>query len=58
MRFLGCDCAARLSSMLQFLATSPLVCYFIYNCGEHGQYHAVLIYELVKHVFEFVEEDC
>ena len=58
MRFLGRDCAASLSSMLQFLATSPLVRYFINDCGEHGQYHAVLIYELVKHVFEFVEEYC
>ena len=58
VRFLGHDCATRLSSMLQFSATSPLVRYFIYNCGEHGQYRAVLIYELVKHVFEFIKEDC
>ena len=32
--------------------------YFIYNCGEHGQYHAALIFKLVKHVFEFIKEDC
>ena len=51
MRFLGRDCA-----MLQFSATSPLLRYFIHNCGEHGQYHTVLIYELVKHVFEFMKE--
>jgi len=44
--------------MLQFLAASLLVRYFIYDCGEHGQYRAVLIYELVKHVFEFVKEGC
>ena len=44
--------------MLQFLATSPLVLYFIYDCGEQGQYRAVLVCELVKHVFEFVKEGC
>jgi len=44
--------------MLQFLATSLLVRYFIYDCGEQGQYRAVLVYELVKHVFEFVKEVC
>jgi len=58
MRFLEHDCATRWSSMLQFLATSPLVSYFIYACGEQGQYRAVLVYELVKHVFEFVKEVC
>jgi len=26
--------------------------------GEQGQYRAVLVYELVKHVFEFVKEGC
>jgi len=56
MRFLEHDCATRWSSMLQFLATAPSMRYFIYNCGEHGQYRAVLIYELVKHEFEFIKE--
>jgi len=40
--------------MLQFLATAPLVGSFNYDCGGHGQYHAVLICELVKHVLRKV----
>jgi len=58
MRFIEHDCATCWSSMLQFLATSPLVRCFIYDCGEQGQYRAVLVCELVKHVFEFVKEGC
>ena len=56
MRFLEHDYATHWSSMLQFVSTAPLVRYFIYNFGEHGQYRAVLIYELVKHEFEFIKE--